>query len=148
MAAATFETFAAPVQIHSAHRVRLRVVDFGGSRGRGVVADQRIEPGELIERAPVVIVPPEQRDVVDRTNIGNYIFVWEHNTTGEDVYKQDGRVAVVLGFASLVNHSDQPNCRFIRHIEALALDVIALRTISVGEELSFDYGMTLWFTPD
>jgi SET domain-containing protein len=54
----------------------------------------------------------------------------------------------VLGFSSLINHSDDPNCRFIRHIEALALDTIATRTIRAGEELTFDYGMELWFTPE
>jgi SET domain-containing protein len=74
--------------------------------------------------------------------------MWEHESTGQDLYKQKGRVAVVLGFASLVNHSADPNCTFVRYIEARALDVIALRDIEAGEELTFDYEMTLWFTPE
>jgi SET domain-containing protein len=53
----------------------------------------------------------------------------------------------VLGFTSLVNHSDSPNCDFIRYIEALALDLIAIRHIPAGEELTIDYGLTLWFAP-
>jgi SET domain-containing protein len=54
---------------------------------------------------------------------------------------------VVLGYASLVNHSTTPNCDTVRHIEALAHDLIALRPIASGEELTIDYGMALWFTP-
>jgi SET domain-containing protein len=29
----------------------------------------------------------------------------------------------------------------------LALDVVAIRDIKAGEELTIDYGLTLWFTP-
>jgi SET domain-containing protein len=46
-----------------------------------------------------------------------------------------------------VNHSDRPNCGFTRHFDALVLDLHALRTIEEGEEITFDYGMTLWFEP-
>ena len=53
----------------------------------------------------------------------------------------------MLGFTSLVNHSDDPNCTIVRYIESLAIDLIALRDIRTGEELRIDYHMTLWFTP-
>ena len=141
------ETSHAPVTIDSSQRVPLRVVELG-NRGRGVVADRDIAEGDLIERAPVILVPREDRAAIDASNVGNYIFVWEHDSVAEDIYKPDVRAAVVLGFASLVNHSPDPNCDFVRHIEALALDVFALRDIKAGEELTFDYGMALWFTPD
>ena len=142
-----FETSTDLVDIDSTQRAPLRIVHLGG-RGRGVVAGRRIAAGELIERAPVIIVPEEDRAAVDPSSVGGHIFVWEHGTIGEDIYRKQGRAAVVLGFSSLVNHSDDPNCRFIRHIEALALDTIAVRTIRAGEELTFDYGMELWFTPE
>jgi SET domain-containing protein len=74
--------------------------------------------------------------------------MWEHDSLGDDLYSQQGRAAVVLGFASLFNHSPDPNCKFTRYIDAMALDVIALRDIAAGEELTFNYGMTLWFTPE
>jgi len=142
-----FETTSERVPVEGSQRVPLRIVEIGG-RGRGVVADRAIKAGELVERAPVIVVPQEERAAIDASSVGSYIFAWEHGTTGEDIYKQEGRAAVVLGFASLVNHSGEPNCRFIRHIEALALDLIAVRDIREGEELTFDYGMTLWFTPE
>jgi hypothetical protein len=65
----------------------------------------------------------------------------------EDLYTGNGRAALVLGFTSLLNHSDNPNCDFVRYIDALAIDLVATRKISSGEELTIDYGLTLWFTP-
>ena len=106
-------------------------------------ADRR---GQLVERAPAIIIPEANRLAVDAPSVGSYIFMWEHGSV-EDIFTQKGRAAVVLGFPSLVNYSEVPNCAFNRYIEALALDVIALRDIAEGEELTFNYGMTLWFTP-
>ena len=123
----------------------IRVVPFAG--GRGVAAIRGIRRGELVERAPVIVVPESDRASVEASSVGMHIFMWEHGTTGEDLYSGRGRAAVVLGYASLLNHSAEPNCRLVRHIEALAMDVIALRDIAAGEELRFDYNMTLWFEP-
>jgi SET domain-containing protein len=134
------------VTVHG-NRVPLRVVQ-AGRRGRGVVAEREISQGELIERAPVLIIPEAARAAVDPTNVGNYIFMWEHDTVGQDLYSQKGRAALILGYTSLVNHSPEPNCDTVRYIDAFALDLVALRPIAAGEELTIDYGLTLWFTPE
>ena len=140
------KTSPADIVVRGTERVPLLVAPMG-SKGRGVVAERDIAAGELVERAPVLIIPEEDRAAVDPTNVGNHIFMWEHDTVAEDLYTQKGRAAVVLGFTSLVNHSGSPNCDFIRYIEALALDLFAIRDIAAGEELTIDYGLTLWFTP-
>lgn len=110
-----------------------------------MLAEQPIEAGKLIERSPVVVVPPGDRAAVDGSAVGNHIFMWEHGSVGDDLYRQDGRAAVALGCISLVNHSSTPNCEFVRHIDELMIDLVALRAIEPGEELTIDYGMTLWF---
>jgi SET domain-containing protein len=127
-------------------RAQLAVRDFG-IRGRGVVALEDIEPGRLIERSPVLIIPPEQRPAVDKTIIFTYVFMWEHHTVEEDLYKHQGRSAIALGYTSLLSHSYEPNCIFVRHIDELLIDVFAKRRIRTGEELTIDYQMTLWFDP-
>jgi SET domain-containing protein len=116
-------------------------------KGRGVVAERDIRAEELVERAPVLVLPEEDRPGVDQTSITNYIFMWEHGTGAEDLYSGKGRTALILGFTSLLNHSDSPNCDFVRYIDAQALDLVAVRNIRAGEELTIDYGLTLWFTP-
>jgi SET domain-containing protein len=124
----------------------IEIVEFG-ARGRGVVALRKIEAGRLIERSPVLIIPPVQRAAVDDTIIFTYVFMWEHDTIEEDLYKHEGRSAIALGCTSLLSHSYAPNCRFVRHIDQLFIDVYAERTIQAGEELTIDYQMTLWFEP-
>jgi SET domain-containing protein len=127
-------------------RAPLAVRDFG-IRGRGIVALEDIEPGRLIERSPVLIIPSEQRPSIDKTIIFTYVFMWEHHTVEQDLYKHTGRSAIALGYTSLLSHSYEPNCIFVRHIDEFLIDVFARRTIRAGEELTIDYQMTLWFDP-
>jgi SET domain-containing protein len=131
----------------SAPRPPLRVA-VRGSRGRGVFAAGFITAGELVERSPVLIIPHPDRKAVDGTVIFTYVFMWEHGTTEEDLYSHSGRSAIALGLTSLLNHSYTPNCEFIRHIDEMEIDLVALRDIDVGEELTIDYQMTLWFKPE
>ena len=130
----------------AAIRAQLAVRDFG-IRGRGIVALEDIEPGRLVERSPVLIIPAEQRLAVDNTIIFTYVFMWEHHTVEQDLYKHRGRSAIALGYTSLLSHSFEPNCIFVRHIDEFLIDVFAKRKIRSGEELTIDYQMTLWFDP-
>src|SRR4030081_38928 len=130
----------------AAARAALAVRDFG-LRGRGIVALEDIEPGRLVERSPVLIIPSEERAVVDKTVIFTYVFMWEHHMLEEDLYKHRGRSAIALGYTSLLSHSYDPNCSFVRHIDELFIDVFAKSRIRRGEELTIDYQMTLWFDP-
>jgi SET domain-containing protein len=125
-------------------RAPLAIRDFG-SRGRGIVALEDIEPGRLIERSPVLIIPSDQRLDVDKTVIFTYVFMWEQHTVEQDLYKHTGRSAIALGYTSLLSHSYDPNCIFVRHIDELLIEVFASRMIRMGEELTIDYQMTLWF---
>jgi SET domain-containing protein len=127
-------------------RAPLAIKDFG-IRGRGVVALEEIEPGHLIERSPVLVIPSEQRLEVDKTIIFTYVFMWEQHTSEQDLYKHIGRSAIALGYTSLLSHSYEPNCIFVRHIDELLIDVFASRKIGTGEELTIDYQMELWFDP-
>jgi SET domain-containing protein len=119
-----------------------------GRRGRGVVADAPILAGQLIERSPVLVIPHADRPAADATIVFTYVFMWEHGSVEEDLYKHEGRAAIALGLTSLLNHSYAPNCNFIRHIDALMIELVSLRDIAPGEELTIDYQMTLWFTPE
>jgi SET domain-containing protein len=130
---------------HARSDIEIRQV---GSRGRGIFARSTIEQGQLVERSPVLIIPDEQRMMADTTILFTYVFMWEHDTVEEDLYQHKGRAAVALGLTSLLNHSYKPNCRFVRHINELLIDIVAIREIQAGEELTIDYQMTLWFVPE
>jgi DNA phosphorothioation-dependent restriction protein DptG len=74
--------------------------------------------------------------------------MWETGTTEEDLYKHTGRSAIALGYTSLLSHSYDPNCTFVRHIDEQIIEVFAERNIRAGQELTIDYQMTLWFQPE
>jgi SET domain-containing protein len=136
-----------PLTIDSSQRLPLQVKVMG-QRGRGVVATHQIRKGDLIERSPVLIIPASDRTATDATVIFTYVFMWEHDTIEEDLYRHEGRAAIALGYTSLLNHSYTPNCDFVRHIDALVIDLVAARDIEAGGELTIDYQMTLWFVPE
>ena len=135
------------IEVRSKQRVPLRVATFGAC-GRGIVAECKISKGELVERSPVLIIPDADRKLVDKTIVFTYVFMWERDTTEEDLYRHRGRSAIALGFTSLLNHSYTPNCRFIRHFDELIIDLVALKDIDAEEQLTIDYQMTLWFSPE
>lgn len=132
------------MQATSDMRKKVRIVDFDG-KGRGIVAAEPIKKGELIERSPVLIIPETDRCKTDESVLFTYVFMWEKNTTEEDLYKRRGRAGVTLGYTSLCNHSATPNADFDRLIDEKLLDLFALKDIAEGEEITIDYQMTLWF---
>ena len=89
-----------PLRVDGLRRAPLRIAPMG-RRGRGVVADRHIEPGELVERSPVLVIPHADRAAIDGTVVFTYVFVWEHGTVEDDLYKHQGRAAIALGLTSL-----------------------------------------------
>jgi SET domain-containing protein len=99
-----------------------------GRRGRGVFATRRFREGDVIETCPAIAVPDEDVDGLLR----DYVFS-----------SQRGKVLLVLGYGMLYNHSGDPNV-FTRSAGRLMVDIVALRDIEVGEELTHDYGPEYW----
>lgn len=100
-------------------------------KGRGVFARRAIRKGEIIERAPVLVLPLSDvmRGPDDWTGLGNYCFEWGKN-----------RVALALGFGSLYNHSFNPNARYDDEARRLRIKVFsAIRDIEPGEEVTINY---------
>ena len=118
-----------------------------GAKGRGIVALRDIPAGKTIERCPVLIIPEKDRARTDPTIVFTYVYMWEHGTTEQDLYKGQGRAAIALGMSSLLNHSYDPNAVFVRHIDALELELRSRKPIAAGEEVTIDYQMKLWFDP-
>lgn len=96
-------------------------------RGRGCFAERGFARGEVIEEAPVVVVPTGQLEHLDRTILENYYFQW-----GEDG-------AVALGRLSLCNHDYAPNAGFERRVASGTVRLVALRDIAAGEEVTINY---------
>jgi len=113
--------------------------------GRGVFAERHYAPGELIERAPVLVLSADQKQHIACTDLSNYYFEW--NETGQ------GDVAIGLGHASIYNHSYSPNARYSKNREGLFLEYRALCAIAPGQEITVNYNGSprdqapVWFVP-
>lgn len=102
-------------------------VDYTKSKGRGVFAARRFVKGELIERAPVVVVPTWQWYYLEKTFLLDYSFLW-----GDEL-------AVAFGHFSLCNHSYSPNSVCVRRLDDRIVELVALRDIEIGEEIVWNY---------
>ena len=112
----------------------LKLVPIEG-KGRGVVTTRPIKRGKLVEASPVIRM--KKRDRLDRSTVlSHYPFEWN-----QPPYVQ----AFPLGFAGLLNHSDEPNCKIEADIKGEVLCTDALRDIKAGEELVWNYGIDPWF---
>ena len=64
-------------------------------KGRGVFACAPIAAGSVIETAPVIIVPPGQCPLLEKTILHDYYFRWDGDPDGE------GSGAMPLGLVAL-----------------------------------------------
>ncbi len=98
--------------------------------GRGIFALVDIKEGEVIESCPVIEIPKNQVQNIQKSILINYNFAWgEHQET----------VAICLGFGSMYNHSYEPNATYIKHYEQKIINFVALREIKKGEEITVNY---------
>jgi SET domain-containing protein len=105
-------------------------------RGRGVFAGRRFARGEIVEEAPVILLPEPEWTLLNRTALEHYYYSW---TADAD--------ALVLGFGCFYNHCDLPNVDARRVLAEERMRYVALRDIEAGEELTIRYRCPLWFEP-
>lgn len=101
-------------------------------KGRGVFATKQIEKDIVVEKSPVLLLSPEtSEEILTLTGLDHYC------------YDFDGRTAIALGFGSLFNHSDTPNCDWYEVCNTIVF--ITNQTVKANEEITIDYGVELWF---
>lgn len=111
-------------------------------RGRGVFARRSFSPGDLIERAPVIVIPEKQWPKLQSSVLSIYAFDWgEH----------DEQAAIALGYVSIYNHSYSPNAKLEEVLEEMVMEIVALRDIEPGKQITINYNgdpsnrEPLWF---
>ncbi len=98
--------------------------------GRGVFTTEAIAKGNTIEVCPVIPLPTQQLQWIDKTILYDYYFEWDDNEMAG---------ALVLGYGSIYNHSRTPNARYLVDLQAGTLDVFSIKDIEAGEEITFNY---------
>lgn len=104
------------------------IVRASPGRGRGVFAARAFRKGEVLERAPVIVVPRAQLAPLRGTLFDDYWFWWDelHN-------------ACALGWAALYNHGCPANAAFHREHEDRVLVFTAVADIAGHTEVTINY---------
>lgn len=100
--------------------------------GRGVFAGVAFSAGDVVEEAPVLVIPPDQYRLLSQTVLGSYLYTFGPDGDGDNS-------AIALGYGSLYNHSYRPNAAFIKLWKARTIRFVAVRAIRAGEEITIDY---------
>ena len=110
--------------------------------GRGVFTSEDIEAGTLVEVAPVIILSGEERKLLDKTRLHDYIFEWGGTRH---------QCCMALGYVPVYNHSYRSNCEYEMDFEQEQMSIRAVHFIKAGEELFINYNgdwddnKPLWF---
>ncbi len=105
-------------------------IDYIENKGRGVRTLRAFEVDEVIEVCPVVVLPPRDREHLDKTDLFNYYFEWG---------KTNEESAIAFGYGSMYNHDARSNAVYEMDFEARTLTIVAIRPIAAGEEITVNY---------
>lgn len=100
------------------------------NKGRGVFTSEKIAAGTVIEESPVIVMSAEDRKLLDKTLLHDYIFEWGANKD---------KCCMALGFVPMYNHSYQSNCEYFMDFEDESIQVKTVSEIAVGQELTINY---------
>ena len=112
------------------------------NRGRGVFSSEDLHAGMVIEISPVIVLGKEDRVLLDRTILHDYIFIWG---------KDESDCCVGLGYLSIYNHNYQSNAEYEMDFASRTIKITVVREIKKGEEIFINYNGTwndkkpVWF---
>lgn len=113
------------------HAGGIYIAETGTALGRGAFADRDFAPGEVVERAPVILLDYAMKEL--SLPVQQVVFNWSKLCDEPEKY------ALVLGFGSIYNHSDDPNTRYSADPENLSMIYTAVRAIKRGEQITVSY---------
>ncbi|MHA1149023.1 MAG: SET domain-containing protein-lysine N-methyltransferase [Promethearchaeota archaeon] len=103
-------------------------------KGRGLIANQFIKKGTLVEKAPILLLPNSDWEKVQDTIIYDYCFTWD-----DPKNKGEYMNALALSIMQMMNHSYTPNMRYEYDYEKNIINFIAIKDIEKGTELTVNY---------
>lgn len=99
-------------------------------KGKGVFTSETIHEGDIIEVCHIIKIPTAELPIIHKTVLHDYYFLW-----GEDLEE----AVIALGFGSLYNHDVWSNADFILDLENDTIDIVAIKDIQAGEEITLNY---------
>ena len=116
------------------------------SKGRGAFAKKSISKGTIIDVAYVILITNKDYKKIKNTQLYNYCYIWE-----DPKHLSEYKNAITLSISQFINHSFQPNLKYLYDYKEKSIEFSAIRDISQGEELTVNYNglvkdhSPLWF---
>lgn len=110
--------------------------------GQGVFSVEDIPAKKVIEISPVLVMSFEERVLLDKVKLHDYIFEWNSSQK---------QCCVAWGYISIYNHSYESNCEYEMEYDKGCIRILTMRAIKSGEQLFINYNGTynnkkpLWF---
>ena len=108
--------------------------------GRGVFTSSSIETGTVVEVSPVIVMTGEDRKLLDKTLLHDYIFEWGGKKE---------QCCMALGYVPMYSYTS--NCEYEMDFDNELISIKTVRLIKAGEELFINYNgdwndsKPLWF---
>jgi len=106
-------------------------------KGRGVFTLHPLQKGDLIELCPIIILPNQDRSLIDKTFLYHYYFL-----------SPQKEVCIVLGYGSIYNHSSQPNAEIMFDTENQKVEIHCIETVEKCGEILINYTGELKDAPE
>ena len=101
-----------------------------GTKGRGVFTSEDLEADSIVEISPVIVMSKEERQMLDKTTLHDYIFEW-----GDE----KNQCCMAMGYIPVYNHSYSSNCGYEMDYEEKLMSIKTVKAIKAGEELCINY---------
>ncbi len=103
-------------------------------KGKGLFAKRNIEKDTVIDIAHVVPIPNKDYKKIRKTILFNYCYIWE-----DPEHNPEFKNAITLSISQFINHSYDPNVRYLYDYKLKAMEFSAIRDIAKGEEILVNY---------
>ncbi len=103
-------------------------------KGKGAFAKKDIKKNTIIDVANVILIPNKEYKKIKKTVLYDYCYIWE-----DPKHKPEFDNAITLSISQFINHSFEPNIKYLYDYEIKAIEFSAIREIKEGEELTVNY---------
>lgn len=103
-------------------------------KGKGVFAKKDIKKDTTIDIAQVVPIPNKDYKKIRKTILYNYCYIWE-----DPKHKPEFTNAITLSISQFINHSYEPNVKYLYDYENKAIEFSAIKDIPKNSEILVNY---------
>lgn len=104
--------------------------------GNGCFTTCAVPAGEVVARARILVLPPDETKLILKTRLKDYLFHLKDGIAHDAPYYS----ALAMGPMSFCNHSNEPNCDYALDEDAAEITLLARRRLEQNEEITIDYG--------